>query len=214
MPLDTKTLADAFERDNVALADEARGLMTHIVADRSLHARFINTLATLEHLGSHSDKTARHGFFKRHAEQEAGRAMAEHTGDLLAPRAARNYFKRLEASIIRAVPHVEHKGAHDLAMAIVVHFRAGWTHRHYHRALARAGHALPLHELPGDDHGHLAGLAEQLHAIAALDESHIRHLCEIESRLYHRLLGAFINATATMPSSVETGLTVLGRMMQ
>lgn len=214
MPLNTETLAEAFERDNEPLRDEAHGLMARVIADRSLHARFINTLAMLEHLGSHSDKAARHGFFRRHAEAEAARPMEDHADDLIAPHEGRRYFRGLEAAIAKALPHVEAKAAHDLAMAMVVHFRCGWTHRHYHRALGQAGHAMPLHELPGDDHRHLARLAEGLHAVAALEESHIRQLCEIEQRLYRKLLGAFVNTVATMPSSVETGLTALGRMMQ
>ena len=186
MPLDAKRLANKFERDNAALEDQAHGLMTRVAADPAVHARFANTLAMLGHLGGHHDKAV----------------------EPLAAHEARDYVQKLEAAVAEAMPHVEHRSAHDLAVAMVTQFRAGWTHRLHHRALGDMGHR------PADDHEHTAGLAARLRAIKTVKEHHIHQLSEIESRLYQKLLGAFINAVATMPSSVETGLTALGRMMQ
>jgi hypothetical protein len=185
MPLDANRLADGFERYNAALEEQAHGLMTQVVADQSLHARLANTLAMLGHLGGHHDEAVK----------------------LLAGHAVRDYVQGLEAAVAEAMPHSEHKSAHDLAVAMVTQFRAGWTHRLHRRALGDAGHA------SAEGHGYAAGLAGRLRAIKA-KEHHIHQLGEIESRLYEKLLAAFVNAAATMPSSVETGLTALGRMVQ
>ena len=191
MPLDAKRLADAFERHNAALEDQAHGLMMQVAADPAVHARFANTLAMLGHLGGHHDEAV----------------------EPLAANEARDYVQKLEAAVAEAMPHVEHRSAHDLAAAMVTQFRAGWTHRLHYRALGDAGN-MPSVRAPAEHHEHAAGLAARLRAVKVVKEHHIHQLCEIESRLYQKLLGAFVNAVATMPSSVETGLTTLGRMMQ
>jgi hypothetical protein len=109
-----------FEKDNDALILQTRSLLNRIVTDAPLHGRFINTLSLLEHMGSHKIMATQHGasidqatlrhvaeeahhayFMKRQAEKAAARPLEYGAADLLAPAAARLYFRRLEAALVR-----------------------------------------------------------------------------------------------------------------
>ena len=120
-----------FASDNEELAPRTRALLDVIVAEPKRHARMINTLSLLEHMGSHRIMATQHGalvgqatlrhlaeecqhafFMKRQAEKAAGRALVFTAGDLLAPSAARGYFRRLEASLFRLLD-LEGSGSGD-----------------------------------------------------------------------------------------------------
>jgi hypothetical protein len=94
-------------------------MLSSIICDRTLHARFINTLSLLENMGTHKimatqygpaidqstlkhlAEVARHAyFFKRLAEREAGHSLSNAPSDLAAPFAARQYLQRLELQIL------------------------------------------------------------------------------------------------------------------
>src|SRR5690606_41272836 len=109
-----------FNRDNETLVPATRALFERIVPDATLHARLLNTLSMLEHLGSHKIMATQHSpaidqptlrhvaeeahhayFMKRQAEKTAGRPLEYVDADLLAPAAARMDFQRLEAEMRR-----------------------------------------------------------------------------------------------------------------
>src|SRR5215470_4677008 len=111
-----------FAVDNDDLVLQTRSLLARIVADTQRHARLANTLSMLEHLGSHKIMTTQHGvdidqptlkhvheeaghahFMKRQAEKTAQRPLEYVDDDLLAPAAARMYFQRLEAGMLRTL---------------------------------------------------------------------------------------------------------------
>src|SRR5688572_23281051 len=104
-----------FAADNDELAPRTRALLDLVVVEPQRHARMINTLSLLEHMGSHKimatqngagidqatlkhvAEEAHHAFFmKRQAEKTAQRALEYAAADLLAPPSARMYFQRLE----------------------------------------------------------------------------------------------------------------------
>src|SRR5262252_11033416 len=93
-----------------------------LVPDASRHARLANTLSMLEHIGSHKIMATQHAadidqptlkhvaeeaghayFMKRQAEKTAQRPLEYVDADLLAPAAARMYFQRLEAALVRTL---------------------------------------------------------------------------------------------------------------
>src|SRR5499427_1851669 len=111
-----------FAADNDDLVLQTRSLLARIVADPPRHARLANTLSMLEHIGSHKIMTTQHGsdidqptlkhvaeeaghawFMKRLAEKTAQRPLEYVDADLLAPAAARMYFQRLEAALVRTL---------------------------------------------------------------------------------------------------------------
>jgi hypothetical protein len=124
-----ETLA-RFEHLNSELVHRTGALLNRIVPEAALHARMINTLSMLEHMGSHKIMATQHGpaidqatlrhvaeeahhafFMKRQAEKAGGRALEYVPADLLAPLSARMYFQRLEATIVRLAEHPANAGA-------------------------------------------------------------------------------------------------------
>src|ERR1700733_11394941 len=204
-----ETLVAEFDRDSAHLVADTEAMLAGFIADRPTHARFMNTLSMLEHMGSHKIMATQHGlgidqptlkhlaeetrhafFFKRHANREAGRTLEYSVADMIAPLAARRYFQRLEAEMIRAFPADIHPRATYLTMSMVVEFRAVWGYRLYQAALVNARSMVSLKSLLAEEAGHLTDMAERLHSLGELDIERLRGFCAVETSLYGRLLSA------------------------
>src|SRR3954467_449520 len=113
-----RLILSAFEEGNRPLADGVRAHLAAFAADPAVHARFLNMLSLLEHIGSrkimtcramrapglellkHLTEESRHAFFfKRAAESAGGRALDYDAADTVAPAAAKFYMERLDAEI-------------------------------------------------------------------------------------------------------------------
>jgi hypothetical protein len=217
---DVEMLVAEFDRANEALVPATEAMLAGFIADRPTHARFMNTLAMLEHMGSHKIMATQHGpdidlptlkhvaeetrhafFFKRHATREAGRDMENNATDLLSPLAARRYFQRLEAEMVRAFPAGTHPRAIYLTMSMVVEFRAVWGYRLYQAALVRARSLVSLKSLLAEEAGHLTDMAERLAGLGELDVEQLRRFCAVETGLYGRLLAAFRAASVPLKAA-------------
>lgn len=204
-----------FEADNEASVPPTRTLLTRIVPDSALHARLINTLSMLEHMGSHKimatqhsadidqptlkhmAEEAQHAWFMKHqAEKCSGREMTYVAEDLLAPASARMYFQRLEALIVRLLGSRDSVEAAYLYMSMIVEFRALWFYRLYERRLKRAGHAMSLKRVIGEERHHLREMAQRLELSGNLDDARAHRFLEEERRLYRGFLGALGRAAA------------------
>jgi hypothetical protein len=204
-----------FAADNADLVERTRSMLDAIVAEPARHARMLNTLSLLEHMGSHKilltqhsaaidqatlkhvAEEAHHAFFmKRQAEKTAERALEYVAGDLLAPASARMYFQRLESATVRALGRERSARAAYLYMSMIVEFRALWFYGLYQQALHRARHALSLKRVLGEEQAHLGDMAERLEAGNELDDAHAAEALAAERKLYSRLLGALERATA------------------
>ena len=202
-----------FASDNDELAPRTRALLDLIVAEPKRHARMINTLSLLEHMGSHKimatqhsaaidqatlkhvAEEAQHAFFmKRQAEKTAERALEYVAGDLLAPSSARMYFQRLEGATVRALGSRRSARAAYLYMSMIVEFRALWFYGLYEQALKRARHAMSLKRVLGEEQAHLGDMAERLEAGNELDEARAAKVLAAERKLFSRLLGALEGA--------------------
>jgi demethoxyubiquinone hydroxylase (CLK1/Coq7/Cat5 family) len=201
-----------FAADNAELAAPTRALLERLVPRPARHALLINTLSMLEHLGSHKIMSTQHGaaidqatlrhvaeeahhayFMKRQAEKAAARPLEYVPADLLAPAAARMYFQRLEARMVRSLAGEERSHAAYLYMSMIVEFRALWFYGLYDQVLKRASNALSLKRLLGEEQNHLAEMAERLEDGTehdALADEFLR----VEKGLYARLLGAMTAA--------------------
>lgn len=207
---DIETLVAEFDRANAHLVAGTEAMLAGFIADRPAHARFMNTLSLLEHMGSHKIMATQHGpgidqptlkhlaeetrhafFFKRHANREAGRTLEYSQADMIAPLAARRYFQRLEADMVRTFPANIHPRAVYLTMSMVIEFRAVWGYRLYQASLAKAGSMVSLKSLLAEEAGHLTDMAERLRGLGELDLDRLRQFCAIETALYERLLAAF-----------------------
>jgi hypothetical protein len=202
-----------FAADNADLVGRTRALLNLVVAEPQRHARMINTLSLLEHMGSHKIMATQHSagidqatlkhvaeeahhayFMKRQAEKTAGRALEYVAADLLAPASARMYFQRLESATLRALGEKRSARAAYLYMSMIVEFRALWFYGLYSQALVQAQHALSLKRVLGEEQAHLGDMAERLEAGNDLDDARAAQVLAAERRLYARLLNAIDRA--------------------
>ena len=198
-----------FDALNDGLVIKTRSLLHRIVGDTSLHPRFLNTLSMLEHMGSHKIMATQHGptvaqptlkhlaeechhafFMKRQAEKAAGRPLEYVEAELLAPRAARMYFQRLEATMLRALRPDAGNTACYLYMSMIVEFRAVWFYGLFQQALKRQGHPLSLKRLLGEEQNHLTDMADRLEHARELSDTRVESFIGTEHALYERLLGS------------------------
>ena len=206
---------ERFARDNDDLVARTRALLEPIIADASRHARLLNTLSLLEHMGSHKIMATQHSsgidqatlkhvaeeahhayFMRRQAEKTAERPLEYVDNDLLAPSSARMYFQRLEGTTVRALGERRSARAAYLYMAMIVEFRALWFYGLYQQALTRARHALSLKRVLGEEQAHLGDMAERLEASRELDDTCAAAVLAAERKLFSRLLGALERAVA------------------
>ncbi|HZL94722.1 MAG TPA: hypothetical protein VFB99_13795 [Vicinamibacterales bacterium] len=204
-----------FVADNDDLVLTTRSLLNRVVAEAQQHARMLNTLSLLEHLGSHKIMATQHGanidqatlrhvaeeahhayFMKRQAEKTADRPLEYVRDELLAPAAARMYFQRLEAAMVRALAGVSSARAVYLYMSMIVEFRALWFYGLYQQTLQRARHTLSLKRVLGEEQNHLAEIAHRLEIAGHLSDAHTAELLGYERALFARLLGALQRAVA------------------
>jgi hypothetical protein len=204
-----------FAADNADLVERTRALLDVVVAEPQRHARMINTLSLLEHMGSHKIMATQHSvaidrptlkhvaeeahhayFMKRQAEKTAERALEYVADDLLAPSSARMYFQRLEGATVRALGPKRSTRAAYLYMSLIVEFRALWFYGLYEQALKRAQHALSLKRVLGEEQAHLGDMVERLEAANELDDARAAQVLAAERKLYARLLRAIERAAA------------------
>jgi len=204
-----------FDADNDELLPRTDALLGRLIGTAPQHARLINTLSLLEHMGSHKIMSTQHAagidqatlkhvaeeahhayFMKRQAEKTAERPLEYVRGDLLAPAAARMYFQRLEAAMVQTLGTASGTRAVYLYMSMIVEFRALWFYGLYQQALQRARHALSLKRVLGEEQNHLCDMAERLERTGELDEAHATLFLRREKALFARLLGALERSAA------------------
>jgi hypothetical protein len=200
---------ERFDADNAELILQTRALLGRVIPDTALHARLINTLSMLEHMGTqkimvtqhaagidqptlkHIAEEAHHAYFmKRQAEKAAGRPLEYVPEDLLAPASARMYFRRLEASMLGTLHRQRSARAAYLYMSMIVEFRALWFYGLYQQALRKARHPLSLKRVLGEEAHHLQDMAHRLELGGELSNARVDAFLSCEKTLYTRLLGA------------------------
>ncbi|OJT95090.1 MAG: hypothetical protein BGN82_08640 [Alphaproteobacteria bacterium 65-7] len=172
-------------------------------ADPGLHARFLNTLSLMEHIGSrkimvsqsrrplgqetlkHLAEEARHAFFfKRAADAAARREMSYDDVDVIAGPRARLYMGRLDAFIGHAVSGE----AAYLYMSLTIEIRAIWFYRLYQDALKRNGHGLNLNSLLAEETRHLDEMRRRLVALDENPDARLPVFVAYEEALFGNLL--------------------------
>lgn len=208
-----------FETINEPFAARTAETLTAIAGERIRHARFLNTLSMLEHMGSyrimvtqssarmtqgtlkHLAEEARHAFFfKRQADRIAGKPLEYRDADMIAPAAARMYFRRLES----IVAHECGKTRNGRRMiypyvSTVIEYRAVWGYTIYQRALDAASVPISLKSLLAEESYHLSQMT------AALDDptpGRLAAFLDVERGLFERLLGSLETAVAECPMPV------------
>jgi len=201
-------LSSGFDERNQALAPLVRARLASFCAEPAQHARFLNMLSLLEHIGSrkiatspamaqagqdelrHLAEETRHAFFfKRAAEKMARAALDYSAGNTMAGAAARFYMGRLDAEIAhalgKAAPVVPY-----LYMSLIVELRAVWTYRLYQAALTAAHCGLTLNSVLAEEELHLSAMLARLLAADNGAAQRIALFCGFEKVRFARLWAA------------------------
>lgn len=197
-----------FEQANLAYTPRLEVFLASVCASRATHARFLNTLSMLEHMGArrialtqgapalgqdtlkHMAEEARHAFFfKRHADRLAGAALEFDDSDMIAPASARMYFRRLEQFIVAdlegaAAP----RRLTYLYMSMIIEFRAVWAFSIYQSVLKTHGIQFSLKSLLAEERIHLADMGESVAALDSARPDRIARFLDKERDLFARLL--------------------------
>ena len=194
-----------------------RAFLTRLVQDTDTHARFLNMLSMLEHMGSrkimvsqmkhpermtqdtlqHLAEEARHAyFFKRHAERIAKKELVGWVDENTMSRIpALMYFGRMDAGISKEVGEDAAYGW----VSLIIELRACWLYRIYNEVVDEQGIHLPLAGLLAEEDHHLAEMFEMC------GENHARlaALSRYETELFVKLWNALETAyPAALPQTL------------
>ncbi|MEC4589434.1 MULTISPECIES: hypothetical protein [Nitrospirillum] len=215
------TVRGAFEADNAPLVPRVRAFLADVLRTPASHARFMNELSLMEHMGSNKIMATQHGagmdlptlkhlaeearhafFFKRHAEGVARRPLDYVQADLLSPAAGRLYFQKLDIAVEQALAGEPPRSkVLYLHMSLIVEFRAVWFYHLYETALRGAGSKISLKSLLAEEQGHLSDMATRLGALGAWEPARLAAMCRAETALFGTLLGRLERAVAA-PTAV------------
>lgn len=181
-----------------------RAFLTRIVNDPKNHAKFLNMLSMLEHMGSrkimvsqmnkpeemdqdtlqHLAEEARHAyFFKRHAERINGEPMKGWVdSNVMARVSALMYFGRMDAGISKQVGDDAAYGW----VSLIIELRACWLYGIYNDVVEKEGIHLPLKGLLAEEDHHLAEMFE----MCGENTDQLAALSRFETDLFVKLWGA------------------------
>ena len=182
-----------------------REFLTGLVRDNAEHARFMNMLSMLEHMGSrkimvsqmnrhetmdldtlqHLSEEARHAFFfKRQAQRIGGQELIGWTDENTMHRVpAAMYFGRLDAGISKRVVGGDPSDPDNQAypwVSLIIELRACWIYHIYHEVLEVSDVKLSLKSLLAEEDKHLAEMFEMVGENTAL----LQELCQYETDLF------------------------------
>ena len=209
---------------NEATAGESaarfRAGLQAICADVALHARFLNTLSLLEHIGSrkimlargaapdtgklqHLAEETRHAFFfKRAAEKLARQPLDYSESRTLAGAAARSYIGRLDARVTAAM-----QGGNGFLpyvyMSFIIENRAIWAYRIYHRVLTDEGCAISLKPVLAEEKLHLKSMLDHIESHDVRARQRIAEFCAFEHLCFERLWNAIELDCANLRAAAE-----------
>lgn len=179
-----------------------RAFLTRLVGEPAAHARFLNMLSMLEHMGSrkimlsqmdrvltedalkHLAEEARHAyFFKRQAERVAGCVLdGWDDANTMARVPALMYFGRMDAGISRDVGDTAAYGW----VSLIIELRACWLYAIYQEVLEISPVRLSLKSLLAEEDMHLA----EMFSMCGGDHERLEALSAYETGLFGKLWGA------------------------
>jgi hypothetical protein len=202
----------AAEHGNV-LTPDVHALLTKLCAAPDLHARFLNTLSLLEHIGSrkimatqsgpamsqealkHLAEETRHAFFFKRAAENVARTPLDYS-DTMAGAAARAYMGRLDAHIAKTLGEHTPAECAYLYMSLIVELRAVWFYRLYQDTLAGQKHSLSLKSVLAEEERHLDEMRTRLAALDPHANSRTQSFAAYEATRFALLWSAVGRACA------------------
>jgi rubrerythrin len=195
-----------------ALEEKSRDLVPPVCArlaafcgDPAAHARFLNMLSLMEHIGSrkimlsqaeaelvqstlrHLAEESRHAyFFKRIAEKLARRPLSFGETDTVAPASARSYMGRLDATITDSLS----AGGAELPylyMSLIVELRAVWLYRLYQQVLDDEKTGIALKSVLAEEELHLDAMLARLRETDPEASRHMQEFASLEDAQFRAL---------------------------
>jgi hypothetical protein len=208
------------EASSADLVEPVRRRLAWWVERPAEHARFLNTLALMEHIGSrkimvsqtrgplgqdilkHLAEETRHAyFFKRAAESLARRPLRFDDTDAIRPASARMYFGRLDATIDDALGANAHVEVPYLYVSLIIELRAIWFYRLYQDVLSERGANLSLKSVLAEEELHLEQMTRRLRDLGAAPEARVPGFTRIEDRLFRHFWSVVEGACAALPQA-------------
>ena len=202
------TLSKVEERSR-DLEPVVRQRLRWFCAQPPVHARFLNTLSLMEHIGSRkimasqsgarlSNETLRHlaeetrhaYFFKRTAESLDKRTLDYESGNTIAGAWARAYMGRLDAEIATELGDGAQLALPYLYMSLIVELRAVWLYRLYQAALVEQRTGITLKSVLAEEELHLAAMLARLSELDEAVASRIDAFCTLEDKRFRALWDA------------------------
>lgn len=193
---------------NADMEAPVRAYLDRLIPDRQAHAKFLNMLSMLEHMGSrkimvsqmhrqdtlsedtlkHLAEEARHAyFFKRQAERAAGHSLDGWNESNTTSRVpALMYFGRMDAGISKEVGDEAAYGW----VSLIIELRACWLYRIYQDALQASDYQLSLKSLIAEEDGHL----EEMFGMCGAETERLRALSAYETSLFKKLWAQIDNS--------------------
>ncbi len=223
--MSSTSVSNGSERPAGGPGRDVRALLRAIVADRPRHARWLNTLSMLEQVGAqkiaksqptpflsgmvvrHLAEESRHAqYLKQLAERIApGACPTYESRYLLAGRAARRYFERLDAHVAgslgpEASARQAYPGTAYFYVTLAVERRAERIYPLYQAVLDEASLPVSLRGVIAEEAHHLA---EMERALAARDpgwRARADAIGAVEERLFGEWMDALARAVAGHPA--------------
>jgi hypothetical protein len=181
-----------------------RSFLADVIADAERHARFLNMLSMLEHIGSrkimltqmggtlntevlkHLAEETRHAvFFKTRAEHLSAGSLEYDAESMMCRQPAVMYFGRLDAGISCVLS----KAARDLPyhwVSLIVELRANWVYALYQEELVKAGAKFSLKSIIAEEKGHMADMYASIVGLDPETPVRLPRFAALETMLFKR----------------------------
>ena len=189
---------------------ELKNILSYIINDNELHAKWLNTLSLMENTGArkisasedpltvtyiilkHAAEEHRHAFYLKKQIEKTGedRCPTYAAEYLLAPVFSRYYLNRLDIEVCRYLKRDLSVAGKDLRFAAyllvtyAIEVRADELYPVYQEALDDAGSKINVKSIILEEEGHLEEMISQLKRFSPEWELHAQKAVEFESRLF------------------------------
>jgi hypothetical protein len=199
---------------------ELSNLLSHIISDNKLHARWLNTLSLMENTGArkisasedpltvtyiilkHAAEEHRHAFYlKKQIEKTGDEFCPTYAAEyLLAPAFSRYYLNQLDIQVCRYLKNDLGLTGKDLRFAAyllvtyAIEVRADELYPVYQDALESAGSKVNVKSIILEEEGHLEEMISQLKKFSPDWQLHAQKAAGFESRLFSDWVEALVES--------------------
>ena len=198
---------------------DLKQLFAEIVADNTLHARWLNTLSLMENTGArkisasehktdvsllilkHAAEEHRHAYYLKKQIAKLDPALCPTYADayLLAPAESRYYLNVLDVQVCKYLKSVLNLSGFDLKFAAyllvtyAIEVRADALYPIYQEALEAAGCKVNVKSIIIEEEGHLEEMIHQLTQFSPQWEVYAHEAIELENQLFDKWIGALLS---------------------